>query len=59
MLRLESMRLRTVPKCRHYIAHSLAENLFLINSPEDAENTEKITMSPIITSAKTEKHHDA
>jgi hypothetical protein len=58
MLCIKNTRLRSVPEYRHYIAHSLAENLFLINSPEDAENMEKITMSPIITSAKTEKHHD-
>lgn len=58
MLGIENSRLRSVPEYRHYIAHSLAGTLFLIVTTEGAENTEKITMSPIITSAKTEKHHD-
>ena len=58
MLGIENARLRSVPEYRHQFARSLAGNLFLINSPEGAENTEKIIMRPIITSAKAEKHHD-
>ena len=30
MLDIENSRLRSVPEYRHHIAHSLAENLFLI-----------------------------
>ena len=58
MLGIENSRLRSVPEYRHQFARSLAGTLFLINSPEGAENTEKIIMSPIITSAKAEQYDD-
>ena len=43
MLGIENSRLRSVPEYRHCLAHSLAGNLFLINSHSGrGERTEKI-----------------
>ena len=58
MLGIENSRLRSVPEYRHHLADSLAGTLFLIVNPKVVENTEKITMSPIIASAKAEQYDD-
>lgn len=44
MLGIENSRLRSVPKYRHYIARSLAENLFLINSHRGRGERREIQM---------------